>query len=88
MQQAMDDIAALFPEARGVQLVHSVVVKERRATFSSRPGLLARRSGPASPWPNLWWAGDWTQTPFPSTIEGACLSGKRAAEAVLKHGNS
>ncbi len=33
-------------------------------------------------WDNFWLAGDWTDTGLPATIEGAILSGERAARAV------
>jgi hydroxysqualene dehydroxylase len=39
-----------------------------------------RRPGAATQWHNLLLAGDWTDTGLPATIEGAVLSGRRAAE--------
>jgi hydroxysqualene dehydroxylase len=81
-----DELAALahaelvtaLPDARPVRLLRHVVVRERRATFSLAPGQPAR---PAS-WTSvrgLWLAGDWTETGLPATIEGAVVSGHRAA---------
>ena len=35
------------------------------------------------PWTGLFLAGDWTQTGWPSTMEGAVRSGLMAAEALL-----
>jgi uncharacterized protein with NAD-binding domain and iron-sulfur cluster len=32
---------------------------------------------------NLFLAGDWTNTGYPATIEGAVMSGKKAAEATF-----
>jgi zeta-carotene desaturase len=58
-------------------------VKELRATFSARPGLEAQRPGPATGIANLFLAGDWTKTGWPSTMEGAVRSGYLAAEAVV-----
>jgi zeta-carotene desaturase len=84
VRQMRDDMGALFPEAEHADVFRSVVVKEREATISPAPGLLRRRPGPVSPWPNVWWAGDWTNTGLPSTIEGACQSGHAAAEAILR----
>jgi squalene-associated FAD-dependent desaturase len=83
LDQVMEDLRALLPEARRAEAVHGIVVKERAATFLPRPGLLARRPGPRSPWPNVWWAGDWTASGFPSTIEGAVVSGGAAAQGIL-----
>ncbi len=59
------------------------MVKEVAATFSPAPGSDRWRPDPESPVPNLFLAGDWTNTGWPSTMEGAVRSGYRAAEAVL-----
>jgi squalene-associated FAD-dependent desaturase len=56
------------------------IVKERRATFAQTPAAAAVRPGPATPWPNLLLAGDWTATGLPATIEGAIRSGDTAAD--------
>jgi uncharacterized protein with NAD-binding domain and iron-sulfur cluster len=58
------------------------VVKERRATFLQTPEALALRPGPRTRWSNLVLAGDWTDTGLPATIEGAILSGNRAAACL------
>ena len=55
------------------------VLKERRATLRHSPATEARRPGPGTRWPNLWLAGDWTDTGLPCTIEGAVGSGATAA---------
>ncbi|MBN1475358.1 FAD-dependent oxidoreductase [Candidatus Sumerlaeota bacterium] len=83
IDQMMEDLRACLPEAWGAEVVRSLVVKERAATFLPCPGLLMRRPGTRSPWPNVWWAGDWTASGFPATIEGAALSGSEAARAIL-----
>ena len=57
------------------------VIKERRATISQDPDTIAMRPGTRTPFPNMYLAGDWTDTGLPATIEGAVLSGKRAARA-------
>jgi squalene-associated FAD-dependent desaturase len=58
------------------------IVKERRATFAATPAQHARRPGTHTRWSNLVLAGDWTATGLPATIEGAVLSGQRAAAAL------
>jgi squalene-associated FAD-dependent desaturase len=55
------------------------IVKERRATFAATPAQNARRPPASTQWPNLFLAGDWTDTGLPATIEGALRSGERAA---------
>jgi len=59
------------------------VVKEKRATFAATPAQLAKRPGCRSQYGNLWLAGDWTDTGWPATIEGAIRSGFTAADAML-----
>jgi squalene-associated FAD-dependent desaturase len=62
------------------------VVKEKRATFAATPSQLRRRPGPKTRWGNLYLAGDWTDTGWPSTIEGAIQSGFTAAAAIPRSG--
>ncbi|TCS61360.1 hydroxysqualene dehydroxylase HpnE [Varunaivibrio sulfuroxidans] len=60
------------------------IVREKRATFLQSPQNERRRPGVTTPLGNLFLAGDWTNTGLPATIEGALLSGRWAAEAVLR----
>lgn len=64
-------------------LRHARVVRQPAATFEPAPDLCAQRPGTLTPSPNLWLAGDWTDTGLPSTLEGAARSGHAAARAVL-----
>ena len=73
------DLESAFPAARGAQVLRSVVVKEKHATISCTPSAERLRPGPETPLDNLFLAGDWTATGLPPTIEGAVLSGERAA---------
>jgi squalene-associated FAD-dependent desaturase len=58
------------------------VVKEKRATFACTPAQLLRRPKAKTRWRNLVLAGDWTDTGWPATIEGAIRSGFAAADAL------
>jgi squalene-associated FAD-dependent desaturase len=58
------------------------IIKEKRATFAATPEENARRPSSGTNFHNLWLAGDWTATGLPATIEGAILSGHRAADAL------
>lgn len=82
--RAVEDLSRYLPEVRRAKLERFHVVKEVRATFSARPGLSALRPQPETRFENLFLAGDWTQTGWPSTMEGAARSGYRAAEAVCR----
>lgn len=80
---AMQEVTAALPLARAATLVRAVVVREKRATFSVAPGQ-PRRPGTRTDVPGLFLAGDWIDTGLPATIEGAVVSGHRAADAAWK----
>jgi len=80
--QALRELAEFFPRVKEAKLEKVVLVKEVRATFGVPPGIDASRPGAVSPWPNLFLAGDWVQTGWPSTMESGARSGHLAAEAV------
>jgi hydroxysqualene dehydroxylase len=79
---ATQQIARALPEAATRRLVRSVVVREQRSTFSLEPGA-PPRPPTVTAIPGVYLAGDWTDTGLPATIEGAVVSGHRAAQAVL-----
>ena len=75
-----------LPAAREAKLERSVVVIEKRATFAPAPGVDRLRPSQAPPpggIANLFLAGDYTQTGWPATMEGAVRSGYLAADAIL-----
>jgi zeta-carotene desaturase len=82
---AMKDLRRVLPKAKNANIVHSIVIKEKRATFSPAPGLETIRPLPETTFSNLFLAGDWTNTGLPATIEGAVLSGKKATEIICKY---
>ncbi len=79
---AIKELAEFFPLVKEAKLEKVALIKEVRATFGVQPGIDALRPEPASPWPNLYLAGDWVQTGWPSTMESAARSGHLAAEAL------
>ncbi len=79
---AVRELADFFPTVREAKLEKAQVIKEIRATFSAKPGLEALRPVAATPFNNLFLAGDWTRSGWPATMEGAVRSGYLAAEAV------
>ena len=91
VDQSADDLSRLIwrdvaralgadPEAPPL----SRVVKEKRATFAATPNALLERPPTETEWTNLLLSGDWTATGLPSTIEGAILSGHRAANRAMQ----
>jgi squalene-associated FAD-dependent desaturase len=71
-----------FPAARDAVLVDARVVTDPTAVLSVRPGVDAFRPAAVTSVPNLFLAGDWTATGWPSTMEGAVRSGRLAASAA------
>lgn len=82
LSEALRELELFFPQVREARLLKSAVLKEARATFSVTPGLDAFRPPQRTSYPNLYVAGDWTATEWPSTMEGAVRSGRMAAGAV------
>ncbi|MEM9587256.1 MAG: hydroxysqualene dehydroxylase HpnE [Planctomycetota bacterium] len=79
IQQVMAELRQFFPDAAHARLLRSRVVTDPKSVFSVTPAV--QRSRPATrtahPWLSL--AGDWVQTGWPSTMEGAVISGRLAA---------
>jgi zeta-carotene desaturase len=79
---ALRELAEFLPAVRDAKLEKAHVVKEVRATFSAKPGMAKLRPGARTQIGNLFLAGDWTNSGWPATMEGAVRSGYIAAEAV------
>jgi zeta-carotene desaturase len=82
IQQALRELAEFFPRVKEAKLEKVALVKEMHATFGVPPGIDSARPTVLSSWPNLFLAGDWVQTGWPSTMESAARSGHLAAEAL------
>ncbi|MFN6106962.1 MAG: hydroxysqualene dehydroxylase HpnE [Planctomycetaceae bacterium] len=78
------ELARLLPGARSARLLRARMVTEHRAVIAVLPGADRHRPGVRTDVPGLYLAGDWVQTGWPSTMEGAVRSGWLAAEAVLE----
>jgi squalene-associated FAD-dependent desaturase len=84
IELCLKEVRQAFPAAREAQLVKATVIKEAAATFSPEPGVDRWRPKQETSVPGLFLAGDWTDTGWPATMEGAVRSGYLAAEAVLR----
>ncbi|MBI2803647.1 MAG: FAD-dependent oxidoreductase [Planctomycetes bacterium] len=82
-RQVVAELRRLFPRLADAKLLRARVVTEHAATFSAVPGVDRWRPRQESPIDNLFVAGDWTNTGWPATMEGAVRSGYLAAEALL-----
>lgn len=85
VERATREVHDALPRAAAARLVHASAVRERRATFSLAPGQPAR-PGTETGVKGLLLAGDWVDTGLPATIEGAVVSGHRAAAAITRRG--
>jgi len=79
------ELADVLPATCEANVLKAMVIKEVNATFSPEPGVDRWRPAQTTPVSNLFLSGDWTQTGWPSTMEGAVRSGYLAAEAALAH---
>jgi squalene-associated FAD-dependent desaturase len=86
IEEILGDLAAIWPAIREAKLLRWRIVTEQGAVFSVRPGIDRLRPRQQTSLPNLVLAGDWTDTGWPSTMEGAVRSGYLAAEAILRSG--
>ena len=84
LHSALTELASFFPAVSQAKVLKSAVLKEARATFSVTPGLDRFRPNAEAAGDHLYLAGDWTQSGWPSTMEGAVRSGRLAAEAVAR----
>jgi squalene-associated FAD-dependent desaturase len=82
LEIALRDLSELWPAAKEARVLRSWVVTEHGATFSVRPGVDRLRPLNRTAIDGLYLAGDWTQTGWPATMEGAVRSGYRAAEEI------
>lgn len=82
--QVDSELREVWQGSDGLELIHGRLITEHRAVFSPLPGSEVLRPLQQSPIANLQFAGDWTRTGWPATMEGAVRSGYLAAENVLR----
>jgi squalene-associated FAD-dependent desaturase len=80
----LKEVRQALPAAKEANLIKATVIKEVAATFSPEPGVDRWRPKQQTSISRLFLAGDWTDTGWPATMEGAVRSGYLAAEAVLR----
>ncbi|MBI4376102.1 MAG: FAD-dependent oxidoreductase [Elusimicrobia bacterium] len=82
LELALKELSACVPDFPRAGLRRWKVVKEPFATLSPVPGAEILRPEPGEGMPGFYWAGDWTRTGLPATIESAVVSGRRVAERI------
>lgn len=86
VELCLRELGEILPQIRSANLVKSTVIKEIAATFSPAPGVDEWRPSARCSIKNMYLAGDYVQTEWPATMEGAVRSGYLAAEALLADG--
>lgn len=82
VQTVCDELRAAFPH--WPQPGSTLLIREKRATFSCTPGVDRLRPANRTPLPGCWLAGDYTDTGLPATLEGAVRSGLSCAGEILQ----
>ncbi|MBM4074833.1 MAG: FAD-dependent oxidoreductase [Planctomycetes bacterium] len=83
LETVIGELSSIWPETKNAKLLRSKQVTEHRAVFSPLPDVDQYRPHQQSSIANLQYAGDWTKTEWPATMEGAVRSGYRAVENIL-----
>jgi zeta-carotene desaturase len=78
-------VRQLFPSARDLTLVWSNVVKLAQSLYREAPGMDPYRPDQRTPVANFFLAGSYTRQDYIDSMEGATMSGRLAAAAILGH---
>ena len=81
---ALLELRKYYKNSERLDVLHTRVIKEKKATVLIEPRMEPKRLPVRSKWKNLFFAGDWTDTGLPATIESAAKSGFLAAEMIME----
>jgi squalene-associated FAD-dependent desaturase len=84
ISRVVAEIQHAFPESRHATLIRGRVVTDPQSVYSVSPEVDSIRPNAATALPCLHLAGDFVQTGWPATMEGAVISGRLAASSVLQ----
>ncbi len=76
-------VRKLFPSSSGLKLVWSNVVKLAQSLYREAPGMEPFRPEQRTPVSNFFLAGSYTRQDYIDSMEGATMSGRLAAKAIL-----
>ena len=83
-QHVLQQVHNLFPSSRELNMTWYSVVKLAQSLYREAPGMDPYRPPQKTPIPNFFLAGSYTQQDYIDSMEGATLSGRQAAQAILK----
>ncbi len=82
IEQIKKELALLYPD--WPQPSDAMVIREKRATFHCSFDISQLRPENKTPVEGLWLAGDYTNTGYPATLEGAVRSGLQCARQIIE----
>lgn len=80
----LEQVRALFPSARELNMTWYSVVKLAQSLYREAPGMDAYRPPQKTAIANFFLAGSYTQQDYIDSMEGATISGRKAAKALLE----
>ncbi|MEO1375404.1 MAG: 9,9'-di-cis-zeta-carotene desaturase, partial [Cyanobacteria bacterium J06635_10] len=83
-KHVLSQVHELFPSSRELNMTWYSVVKLAQSLYREAPGMDAYRPQQKTPLENFFLAGSYTQQDYIDSMEGATISGRRAAKVVLE----
>ncbi|MDZ8033682.1 9,9'-di-cis-zeta-carotene desaturase [Nostoc sp. DedSLP04] len=83
-QHVLKQVHELFPSSRELNMTWYSVVKLAQSLYREAPGMDAYRPNQKTPVDNFFLAGSYTQQDYIDSMEGATISGRRAAKVILE----
>lgn len=83
-KHALKQVHDLFPSSRELNMTWYNVVKLAQSLYRELPGADPYRPRQKTPIANFFLAGSYTQQDYIDSMEGATISGKQAAQAILE----
>ncbi|GBF82614.1 9,9'-di-cis-zeta-carotene desaturase [Aphanothece sacrum] len=80
----LNQVHELFPSSRELNMTWYNVVKLAQSLYREAPGMDVYRPSQDTPIPNFFLAGSYTQQDYIDSMEGATISGKKAAKVILE----
>lgn len=84
-QHVLNQVHELFPSSRELNMTWYSVVKLAQSLYREAPGMDPYRPPQKTPVANFFLAGSYTQQDYIDSMEGATLSGRQAAKAILEN---
>jgi zeta-carotene desaturase len=81
----LKQVHKLFPSSRDLNMTWYSVVKLAQSLYREAPGMDPYRPSQKTPISNCFLAGSYTQQDYIDSMEGATISGKQAAKAILNN---